>query len=73
MFFQEIVGVLGSSVPTLAKRRLLPYTEATIMETQRLSCVAPGGIGNFTLRQMDIAGYKIPPRERVLRFPRKFE
>ncbi len=39
---------------------LLPYCEATIMEVQRISCVAPGGIPRRAVEDTWIGGYRIP-------------
>lgn len=39
---QEIDGVVGSGrVPSLTDKGSLPYTEATIMEVQRMTVVVP--------------------------------
>ena len=52
--------MLGSAPPTLDDRGRLPYCEATIMEVQRLSCVAPAGLGNRVPEDVRIEGYRIP-------------
>ena len=58
--FKEIEDVLGSTVPGLDDRTKLPYTEATIMEIQRLSCVAPGGLEHKAMHNTKLQGYDIP-------------
>ena len=46
--------------PTLDDRALLPYCEATVMEIQRLSCVAPASLPHMAKEDGKIDGYKIP-------------
>ena len=50
----------GGRVPTLGDRSALPYCDATIMEIQRLACVAPGSIPHVANEDGYLAGYKIP-------------
>ena len=50
----------GGGVPTLGDRSKLPYCDATIMEIQRLACVAPGSIPHVANEDGYLAGYKIP-------------
>ncbi len=58
--YQEISAKLGEREPTLEDKALLPYCDAFTMEVQRMSCVAPGGIG-FQLREKKIIeGYELP-------------
>ena len=40
-------------------RASLPYTEATIMECQRISCVAPGGLEHKVMEDTEVLGHKI--------------
>ncbi len=61
---REIDRVLGSALPTLEDRGSLPYCEATIMEVQRLSCVAPAGLGNRMPEEVWMEGYKLPKGEK---------
>jgi len=57
---QEIDQVLGDRTPTLDDRGRLCYTEATIMEIQRLGSIAPQAVPHRTLSDVQIKGYKIP-------------
>nr|XP_027206501.1 cytochrome P450 2L1-like [Penaeus vannamei] len=58
----EIDGVVAKgALPSLADRAKLPYTEATIMETLRMSSLVPRGIFHCNSEgDVNIAGYNIP-------------
>ncbi|XP_037792868.1 cytochrome P450 2L1-like [Penaeus monodon] len=58
----EIDGVVAKgTLPSLADRAKLPYTEATIMETLRMSSLVPRGIFHCNSDgDEQIAGYNIP-------------
>ena len=58
--------ITGGRVPTLGDRSNLPYCDATIMEIQRLACVAPGGIPHVANEDGYLAGYKIPKGTMLL-------
>ena len=57
---QEIDDAIGTKAPTLEDKTKLPYCNATIMEIQRMSCVAPGGLEHKALEDTMLGGYKIP-------------
>jgi methyl farnesoate epoxidase / farnesoate epoxidase len=58
---KEMDAVIGRErLPCLNDRPLLPYTEATICEIQRLSTVAPLGIVHRNLAATTLAGHFIP-------------
>jgi len=57
---EELDQVCGNSVPQLADRASLPYTEAVLMEAQRLSSIAPFTVPHYALRDTEIQGYFIP-------------
>ncbi|XP_051561410.1 cytochrome P450 2U1-like isoform X2 [Myxocyprinus asiaticus] len=58
---QEIGGVVGSGrVPSLADKGSLPYTEATIMEVQRMTVVVPLSIPHMASETTEFRGYTIP-------------
>ncbi len=47
---QEIHNAIGQErMPTMKDKPILPYTEACILEIQRMADVAPLGITHFTL------------------------
>ena len=46
----------GHHIFSLSDRERLPYTEATIMEIQRLSNVAPTGISHATIEDTEFRG-----------------
>ncbi|XP_033110809.1 cytochrome P450 2U1-like [Anneissia japonica] len=63
---QEVDEVLGQEKkPTWGARQSLPYLEATIMEVQRLSNVAPL-LARSTSEEVEINGYKLPPGLTIL-------
>ena len=58
---QELDQVVGrSNLPGLEDRPRLPYTEATIMEIQRMANIAPQGIQHVTTKDVTINGFTIP-------------
>ena len=58
---EEIANVVGSrKSPELLDRTNLPYTEATLLEIQRLCDDAPLGIPHGTKHDVTFRGYTIP-------------
>ena len=48
-------------LPTMKDKLLLPYTEAVLMEVQRMATILPEGVGHANLnRDIEIDGYVIP-------------
>eukprot|EP00058_Branchiostoma_floridae_P004126 XP_002589614.1 hypothetical protein BRAFLDRAFT_81582 [Branchiostoma floridae] len=64
----ELDSVLGTDhdVPTLAHRSQLPYTEATIMEIQRIRAIAPLSVPHATVQDTTFRGYDIPAKTQVI-------
>ncbi|XP_009068953.1 PREDICTED: cytochrome P450 2U1, partial [Acanthisitta chloris] len=57
----EIEAVLGrDKVPSLSHKAQLPYTEATIMEVQRMTAVVPLSIPRMASETAVLQGYTIP-------------
>ncbi|XP_020484540.2 cytochrome P450 2U1 isoform X1 [Labrus bergylta] len=57
----EIDKVVGTRrVPSLTDKGSLPFTEATIMEVQRLAVVVPLGIPHMASETTEFRGYSIP-------------
>nr|XP_020447513.1 cytochrome P450 2U1 isoform X1 [Monopterus albus] len=54
----KVVG--GHRVPSLTDRGSLPFTEATIMEVQRLAAVVPLGVPHMASETTEFRGYTIP-------------
>ena len=50
----------GGRIPTIDDRAVLPFCDATIMEVQRLSCVAPSSVPHRANEDGFLDGYKIP-------------
>nr|CAD7567589.1 unnamed protein product [Timema californicum] len=57
---EELDGVLQGRPLTLEDAAVLPYTEATLAETQRIRSVVPLGIPHGALEDTELAGYHIP-------------
>ncbi|XP_078586161.1 cytochrome P450 2U1-like isoform X2 [Branchiostoma floridae x Branchiostoma japonicum] len=64
----ELDSILGTDhdVPTLAHRSQLPYTEATIMEIQRIRAIGPLGGPHAPNEDTTFRGYNIPSGTQVL-------
>uniref|UniRef100_A0A3Q3W2H2 Uncharacterized protein n=1 Tax=Mola mola TaxID=94237 RepID=A0A3Q3W2H2_MOLML len=60
----EVVGT--DRVPSLTDKGSLPFTEATIMEVQRLTAVVPLAIPHMTSETIEFWGYTIPKGTVVL-------
>ena len=57
---QEIDEVLGDRPPSLDDRGQLNYTEATIMEIQRICAIAPMAVPHRAMSDISVRGYRIP-------------
>ncbi|XP_004703511.3 cytochrome P450 2U1, partial [Echinops telfairi] len=58
---EEIQRVIGRDrAPSLTDKVQMPYTEATIMEVQRLTVVVPLSIPHMTSEETVLQGYAIP-------------
>ncbi|XP_035684253.1 cytochrome P450 2C31-like [Branchiostoma floridae] len=64
----ELDSVLGTDhgVPTLAHRSQLPYTEATIMEIQRIRAIFPLNLPHAPNEDTTFRGYDIPAGTQIL-------
>ncbi|KAK4287002.1 hypothetical protein Pmani_039916 [Petrolisthes manimaculis] len=51
---------------TLAEAHLLPYTQASILETQRLRSILPLGIPHGATQDLTINGYRVPKGTMLL-------
>ncbi|XP_055970220.1 cytochrome P450 2U1 [Sorex fumeus] len=64
---EEIERVIGRArAPSLTDKAQMPYTEATIMEVQRLTVVVPLAIPHMTSEDTVFQGYAIPRGTLVL-------
>ena len=52
--------MLGDRPPSLDDRGQLCYTEATIMEIQRLGSIAPQAVPHRAYSDINVRGYRIP-------------
>ncbi|XP_077985288.1 cytochrome P450 2U1-like [Glandiceps talaboti] len=65
--FEEINQVVGESRrPNLKDTPSLPFTEAVLLETQRISSIVPFGLPHATLRDTHVQKYNIPKGTTVL-------
>ncbi|XP_014664715.1 PREDICTED: cytochrome P450 2C20-like [Priapulus caudatus] len=63
----EIDDVIGRGrLPTMADKNKMPFTEATIMEIQRLGDIVPLGIPHSTPEEVVFRGYTIPAHAHVI-------
>ncbi|XP_008148480.2 cytochrome P450 2U1 [Eptesicus fuscus] len=64
---EEIDRVIGADrVPSFTDKAQMPYTEATIMEVQRLTMVVPLSIPHMTSAKTVLQGYTIPKGTVIL-------
>ncbi|XP_012583185.1 PREDICTED: cytochrome P450 2U1 [Condylura cristata] len=64
---EEIERVIGPDrAPSLTDKAQMPYTEATIMEVQRLTVVVPLAIPHMTSEETVLQGYRIPKGTVIL-------
>ncbi|KAK2156658.1 hypothetical protein LSH36_208g04093 [Paralvinella palmiformis] len=56
----EIDNVIGRAEPKMNHRLLLPFTEASILETQRLADLVPLGVPHGVMEDVYFRGYLIP-------------
>ena len=58
---QEIFDVIGqTNQPSLKDKAEMPYTEATILEIQRMANIAPDGVPHATKSSIMVGPYAIP-------------
>ena len=63
----ELDAVMGRQrPPALSDRQRLPFTEAVIMETQRLGDIVPLLVPHQTLAPVTIGGYQVPAGVQVV-------
>ncbi|XP_033625410.1 cytochrome P450 2J6-like [Asterias rubens] len=64
---QEIDDSVGRNrLPRLADKPQLPYTEATILEVQRLASIAALGVTHMFSKDTNLLGFDIPEGTRLL-------
>ncbi|KAM5287571.1 cytochrome P450 2U1 [Hipposideros larvatus] len=65
--YEEIKRVIGADrAPSLTDKAQMPYTEATIMEVQRLAMVVPLSIFHRTSEKTVLQGYTIPKNTMIV-------
>ena len=64
--FREIEKVVGTDrLPTINDKSSLPYVEAFLHETLRMSSIAPMAVPHKTTCDTSIGGYKLPKDSKV--------
>ncbi|XP_046454333.1 methyl farnesoate epoxidase-like isoform X1 [Daphnia pulex] len=56
----ELDDICGDSLPSLAHRSRLPYTEAVLMEVMRIATIAPAGVPHCAMKETQLQGFTIP-------------
>ncbi|KAI9552865.1 hypothetical protein GHT06_020749 [Daphnia sinensis] len=57
---EELDQVCGTALPSLALRASLPYTDAVLMEVQRMNTIAPVTAPHRAMKDTQLLGYTIP-------------
>ncbi|EFX83962.1 hypothetical protein DAPPUDRAFT_47355 [Daphnia pulex] len=57
---EELDQVCGTALPSLALRASLPYTDAVLMEVQRMNTIAPLTAPHRATKDTKLLGYNIP-------------
>ena len=66
--YHEILNMIGRDKPIeLSDRKLLPYVNAFVHETLRMSSIAPMAVPHKTTSDTSLGGYKIPKNSQVLK------
>ena len=60
---EQVVGRNRS--PSLQDRPCLPYTEATLMEVQRMANIGPTGVPHVTTKDVNVNGFTLPANTMV--------
>ena len=64
---REIDDVVGRNrLPNLADKEQLPFTEATIMEAQRIGSIVPLGVPHYSSEDTTLFGYTIPANTMIV-------
>ncbi len=58
--YQELVSVVGKERPSITDKPRLPYTEATLMEIQRMANITALTFPHKTTKDTELEGYNIP-------------
>eukprot|EP00058_Branchiostoma_floridae_P019827 XP_002605317.1 hypothetical protein BRAFLDRAFT_89040 [Branchiostoma floridae] len=62
----ELDAVVGGAQPALSHRAQLPYTEATLMEVQRMRPVGPLGLPHATTQDVTVGVFDLPAGVKIL-------
>jgi len=64
---QEIDAVVGTGrLPSITDMGHLPWTEAAIMEIQRIRTILPLGVPHGTVQDCELGGYRIPKKTMIV-------
>ncbi|XP_075717026.1 cytochrome P450 2K1-like isoform X3 [Rhinoderma darwinii] len=62
----EITKVIGLAQPTYSHRLQMPFTNAVIHETQRISNIVPMSLPHETTRDVNFRGYNLPKGTHII-------
>ncbi|XP_066263852.1 cytochrome P450 2D4-like [Branchiostoma lanceolatum] len=62
----ELDAAVGGALPALSHRALLPYTQATLMEVQRIRPVGPLGLPHATTQDVTVGQFELPMGAKIL-------
>ncbi|XP_072040944.1 cytochrome P450 2J4-like [Amphiura filiformis] len=64
---QEIDNVVGRNrLPNISDKEQMPYTEATLMEIQRIASIVPLGVPHYASEETTLFGYTIPQNTIIM-------
>ncbi|XP_072040946.1 cytochrome P450 2J4-like [Amphiura filiformis] len=64
---QEIDNVVGRNrLPNISDKEQMPYTEATLMEIQRIASIVPLGVPHYAAEDCALFGYTIPKNTMIM-------
>ncbi len=64
---KEVDDVIGHSrLPSVKDRQQMPYTEACLLEVQRMGDIVPLGVPRITTESINFHGYRIPKDTTIM-------
>ncbi|XP_078702507.1 vitamin D(3) 25-hydroxylase-like [Branchiostoma floridae x Branchiostoma belcheri] len=62
----ELDAVVGGALPALSHRARLPYTQATVLEVQRIRHAGPLGLPHATTQDVTVGQFHLPTGAKVM-------
>lgn len=63
---EQVLSAIGSEIPSLADRSIIPYAEATVLECLRIGSVVPLSVPHTVAHDITFHGYRIPKESTIL-------